>query len=740
MNTLNVELENCYGITKLNYTFKFDSKNAFLIYASNGIMKTSFTKTFNAIINGKEPEEEIFGLTSKYKISDENDNSVTAENTLVVESYDESYLSKNVSALLMNESLKKEYDKSTKDLIDAKNDFFKTVEISFPKGTNFESEFNRVFETDNMLEELEKMVDNGFGKPYPIDFSTINYGDLFNDKVKDFVDKNINELIAYKNEYESLIKNCKYYAQGVFSQYNADNIGVSLKENGFFNAGHKVILNDNKELSSAEEYSKLFEDEKAKVFGDAKLRKKFAKIDKALSKNAQLRSFRLIIENHLELIASIAPFNLFERNCWYGIIENNRTGIKTLIDAYKKSKIEIKKIQDKANQQNEEWENVIKIFTERFHVPFSVSIGNQEDVILHNSVPSFEFTYTDKTERNKSSVDRDKLNNVLSGGEKRALYLMNIIFELEALKKQSKEYLVICDDIAESFDYKNKHAIVEYLYENCKCGNFKFIILTHNFDFYRTISSRLLSYDRKHSLMARFDFNDNSVYLDNGKYQKNVFDYWHQNINGNKAITLATIPFIRNIIEYTKSTNDVDYIKLTCLLHYKKYEQIPTDKITINELNRIVKTVWSDVNILSTYEPSDFVYDKIIEEAKLISSTPDNGALDLEKKIVLSMACRLLGEKIIIEELLNNSIPSNAISSITKNQTAELLKLYENSFGTNNDMYRIIRQILLFTSENIHLNSFMYEPLIDTSPDELKVLFGSLLILSSECTIHEEIH
>lgn len=738
MKSLNVNLENCYGITKLKYDFQFNNKNTYLIYASNGLMKTSFTKTIDAIINGRQPEEELFGLTPNYSVQDENGNSINDQNTFVVKSYDESYSSKNVSTLLMNETLKQEYDKVTKEIIDAKNEFVNKIDISFPKGSNFESEFNRVFETENMLETLEKLVDNGVGTSYPIDFSKIGYGDLFNDKVKEFVDKNSKELIEYKNEYESLIGNCKYYSRGVFSQYNADNIGESLKENGFFDAGHKILLNDNKELVSADEYYELFENEKKKVFGDAKLLRKFAKIDKSLSKNTQLRNFRKTIENNLELILDIVPFSLFERNCWNKIINNNLEDVKKLIEKYKNSKNDIKHLQEEANKQNENWENVIRIFTERFHVPFSVSIGNQEDVILHNSVPIFEFTYSDKLQINTAIVERSKLNSVLSGGEKRALYLMNVIFELEALKKEGKEYLIVCDDIAESFDYKNKHAIVEYLYENSQYNNFKFIILTHNFDFYRTIASRLLSYDRNHSLMARFNYDDNSIYLDKGKYQRNVFDYWHQNYNGNNAIILALIPFMRNIIEYTKSNIDTDYLKLTSLLHYKIDNSSKTNNIKMNELNTIMKKVWCDIDILTTYNEDDCVYNKIIDEAKSISSTQDNGTLDLERKIVLSMACRLLGEKIIIEKLLDNGVLSSDISSITKNQTGELVKLYEDRFGTNNDFYKIVRQITLLTSENIHLNSFMYEPLIDTSPNELKSLFGQLITIGDDNNIINE--
>ena len=43
---ISVNLKNCYGINKLDYTFNFNRKNGCLIYASNGTMKTSFAKTF----------------------------------------------------------------------------------------------------------------------------------------------------------------------------------------------------------------------------------------------------------------------------------------------------------------------------------------------------------------------------------------------------------------------------------------------------------------------------------------------------------------------------------------------------------------------------------------------------------------------------------------------------------------------------------------------------------------------
>jgi hypothetical protein len=45
-------------------------------------------------------------------------------------------------------------------------------------------------------------------------------------------------------------------------------------------------------------------------------------------------------------------------------------------------------------------------------------------------------------------------------------------------------------------------------------------------------------------------------------------------------------------------------------------------------------------------------------------------------------------------------------------------------------MLPILEEVSLMTAENIHLNSFMYEPLIDISILQLKKLYSILLSLS----------
>lgn len=49
MKKLSVNLKDCYGIESLNHEFDFSNGNTFCIYARNGLMKTSFAKTFQLI-------------------------------------------------------------------------------------------------------------------------------------------------------------------------------------------------------------------------------------------------------------------------------------------------------------------------------------------------------------------------------------------------------------------------------------------------------------------------------------------------------------------------------------------------------------------------------------------------------------------------------------------------------------------------------------------------------------------
>jgi ABC-type molybdate transport system ATPase subunit len=90
MNKLNVDLENCYGIKKLQIQFDFSQNRAYAIYAPNGSMKTSLAQTFKDIADAIVSKDRIFpARVCNRKITDENKVDLQKESVLVLRPYDE---------------------------------------------------------------------------------------------------------------------------------------------------------------------------------------------------------------------------------------------------------------------------------------------------------------------------------------------------------------------------------------------------------------------------------------------------------------------------------------------------------------------------------------------------------------------------------------------------------------------------------------------------------------------------
>jgi len=322
------------------------------------------------------------------------------------------------------------------------------------------------------------------------------------------------------------------------------------------------------------------------------------------------------------------------------------------------------------------------------------------------------FTFEDGADR--APIERAALMQALSTGEKRAFYILNIIFEVEARKKAKQETVFVIDDIADSFDYKNKFAIIQYLKDIAEESYFKQIILTHNFDFFRTINSRFVSYP--HCLMALK--NNDGVALEQATGIKNVFaNDWKPNFFTDPKKKIASIPFIRNLIEFTKSEKDPNFIKLTSLLHWKN----DSDSITQNDLDKIYNTVFCE-NEKST-NGNNPVIDMIKYEADECLNASDG--INLANKVVLSIATRIFAEKFMVEKINDTTF----VNSIKSNQTPSLLEKFKELFSGDSDNIETIQRVVLMTPENIHLNSFMYEPIVDMSDDHLKKLYQDVLSL-----------
>ncbi len=322
------------------------------------------------------------------------------------------------------------------------------------------------------------------------------------------------------------------------------------------------------------------------------------------------------------------------------------------------------------------------------------------------------FTFVDGAEN--AQVNQDELMKSLSTGEKRAFYVLNIIFEVEARKKAKQETIFVVDDIADSFDYKNKYAIIQYLKDIDEEPYFKQIILTHNFDFFRTIESRFIPY--LHCLMALKS--STGISLQQATGIRNVFvNDWKPNFFSDPKKKIASIPFIRNIIEFTKGDQEPNFIKLTSLLHWKS----DSPKITEKELNAIYTSMFSTTGPDS--DDTKYMIDMIMGEAGECLNACEG--INLENKIVLSIAIRILAEKFMVEKIIDDKF----VEGIKANQTPYLLKKYIELFPSEVSNIEIIQGVVLMTPENIHLNSFMYEPILDMSDEHLRALYKEVVAL-----------
>jgi len=67
--------------------------------------------------------------------------------------------------------------------------------------------------------------------------------------------------------------------------------------------------------------------------------------------------------------------------------------------------------------------------------------------------------------------------------------------------------------------------------------------------------------------------------------------------------------------------------------------------------------------------------------------------------------------------------------SITSDQTAVLVEKFKELFSAETTTIGVLENVALMTPENIHLNSFMYEPIVDMSDEHLRKLYRSVVSL-----------
>lgn len=726
MEKLKIKIKNCYGIKSLENEFDFSKgKTTQVIYTPNGVMKTSFAKVFDDYSNNLESTDLIYPTRQSVRdIISDLEVEIPTESVFVIRSYEKSYKSDKISTLLVSEDLRKQYDKIHEKIALEKNKLLDLLKISSGLNKNIEEEFCNSFNQKknnflSLLQDLESRIFESTDNNY----SHIIFNKIFNERVVEFLETDDIKwgIKKYIEKYDELINKSDILRKD-FNHYHATAVQKNLKGNGFFEAEHSINLNlcgKKQEVSNPNEFLKIINAAKEAILQDKELQHLFDKIDKKISNN-QLREFREYLFDNQDILTELANLNKFKQNIWLSYLKNNSEEYQMLILEFKKGQAEITDIIKKARDQKTDWENVIEIFNSRFYVPYSIGMQNKEDAVLKDAAPSVAYYFEDKTEK----VDEDLLLRVLSQGERRTLYLLNIIFEIESRKKQGLKTLFVIDDIADSFDYKNKYAIIEYLKDVSLHNDFYSIILTHNFDFFRTVQERISQkgkYECSYMALKESD----CIKLEELPYRyiSNPLKNWKSDFKDTRKL-IASITFARNLADYTG--DEENFNKLTSILHLKN----TTLSVTMGELEEIYKSIFRDLEDLDLEEKNKTVYELLFEVANKIVKSKTDSISNLENKVVISIAIRLNAERFMITKINNDQF----VSRIRKNQTGILFGEYKKIYPEDFRSIKVLERVNIMTPENIHLNSFMFEPILDLSDHHLKQLYHDVLSLIEEDT------
>ena len=206
------------------------------------------------------------------------------------------------------------------------------------------------------------------------------------------------------------------------------------------------------------------------------------------------------------------------------------------------------------------------------------------------------------------------------------------------------------------------------------------------------------------------------------------FTSWKAGINNNEKHLIACVPFVRNLIDFKDGRDNECYKLLTHALHRKTLDGTikATADIAIADLQVPFSSVLSSIAFTFT-DTNKKIVDVIEEQIVAIKGAENSDSIVLEDKIVLAVGIRLKAEEYMWSKISDQTV-------ISGSQTGKLFQRYKNEFKqdkAHSEIIKTLESVNIMTPENIHLNSFMYEPILDMGIDELKNLHDKVCGLTS---------
>lgn len=740
MKRLKLSLKSCYGIRRLEATLDFSKGRNIAIYASNGTMKSSLARTFKDARDDTSPRDRIYGVPGRYKILCDG-KPIAQDAILVFDPSDEKDEAQTSAGILVSDKLRAEYNAIISGISGDLAPLVRRLNklSGVPKNSitsTILADHGMAGQPDDRIYELLLEQSAASASGMPDGLKSLNYSQVFNaDTEPLFKDPKFQRLLSqYIKRYNRLVSQSRFL-KGRFDQHAMGALENSLEKSGLLDAGHEIKLNPKpgraggaETIKDIKQYAKVSEEEENTLTKE--LDPDWKDMEKMLNRTIRLNAFRLLLAANRWLIPLLGDISSLKKSLWTTYLALERETAADICEKYKQNRERLGEIIEEAESERPRWRDIVEEFTRRFDVPFSVQITNQAEALLGIRVPALAFTY--RGADGEQDVERGLLKSTLSDGERRALYIPNMLFEVQKQVDSGRETVAVIDDLADSFDYKNKYAIVHYLKEVLDRPNFHMIVLTHNFDFLRTVKSRGIVSGKQ---VYFVDKKIAKTTLLPTKIHDNPLDALVGNLE-KPASLIASIPFARNIVEYTRGTGDGYYLELTRLLHWRER----TGETTVKALLQILGCVFPKAAILPVPEDGEggTVFGAIVDKADESSSSHRDKTL--EEKIALSVATRLLAERFLVGRLLGGIAPPVDAHASIHDWIAEYrLSLEKEAEAGGRPLSErerreldVLDDVALMTPEAIHVNSFMYEPILDMPGSSLAELYRAVRGLGGE--------
>ena len=721
-----INLKGCYGIKELDKSFMVNDKPV-IIHAPNGTMKTSLKKTIDDLAAGNLPKDLVSGAAAKASDIFIDGNKLGKDN-LKAFAYDSDIfgdLERDVATMLISSKEKANYQNLRIDYNKAKEALLEKLRSHFSNKAPFaEASISQAFGKtfDDVLLSLTERDLLMTRKPL---VNVVNYSDAFSADIKKAVESTKSVIKDYSALVNKAATKCGVLKKGVFEFADLEAVASVLNAHGFFNAGHKVILSNSRgaqTVSNTSEMNAVIDKVKATLSADPAVYDTLVTMQQQMEKSRVAKKPLKLIEDQPFAANEYCHYSRFEKQYIKNLLRDSLPEFNSAREALLNERKERARLARETSSKTNDWKKAIDVFNERFDFGFKIRIADHNGEFLTNGSTKIEFVFDGLDGYPKES---EAAKNILSSSQLRAVFLLDVVFQTERFLESNTPGLLLYDDISDSFDYTNKNCIMEYFRDlSQRNGRHCMVFLTHNFDFYRLFANRIS--DRSHAYFAAIE--NGKLEITEGGYLKDVLS------NGLIAKTRQTIrasfalvPFARGIIELTSSetdiNNDAAYVFVCEFMHFRPVAV----RHTLGMLQRgkfIPPKIKNALFIDGT--PRTRNYYKELGRTCAAIAGESSVYQRLEDKLTLALGIRIFSEKYCYQKLRKSTaITLSELDRLMNSSFGDLLKKFKDVFPRDKKM-KDLELAAMLTCTDLHLNNFVYEPLIDYSITRLRRLYNKI--------------